>query len=328
MTLNAILRAAGISLSKALPHNNTIKSHILVIPVKNLLKLFPKEKVGQLGHQRNDKARITTSKASHIFELKNRPDTQGEFRAVWFSGVLNILDGNHRIRAWLDHEHLRMSSVMLKIYEPDTVQQLEALYSSIDSRKNAKGSQDDLWSIFNVAGFSENLDSEEMKVGKKLATVMKHFLPGRGISERGAVAKKKKRALMLADDIFMALKNLPYTGVNRRISEVFGSAELLAVLMLAQSYVDTKQTAALAKLGQVMLTELPQHITYVLDGSRGRQRQTLGRVYEAYEEVARVQGHKRTGEKVVVARAAILRPKLEAYVATLVKKEQRMSAAA
>ena len=281
MTLNANLRAAGISLSKALPHDNNIRSHILVIPVKNLLKLFPVEKVGRLGHQRNDKARICTSKASHIFEIKNRPDTQGEFRAVWFEGVLNILDGNHRIRAWHEHEHLRMQSVMLKIYEPNTIEQLEALYNSIDSRKNAKGSQDDLWSIFNVAGFSEMLESEEMKVGKKLATVMKHFLPGRGISERGAVAKQKKRALLLADHIFMALKNLPYSGVNRRISEVFGSAELLAVLMLAQTYADSKQTAALAKLGQVMLAELPLHISYVLDGSRGRNRQKLGRVFEA-----------------------------------------------
>jgi len=330
MTLKSILRSAGLSLADALSCDNTIKAHILVMPVDNLLKLFPKDVAGSLEVQRNDAARLKTRKSSHIFDTQNRPDTQSEFRAVWFEGELKILDGNHRIRAWHEQVHLRMATVSLKIYEPITVEQVEALYSSIDSRKNAKSSQDELWSIFNYADITSELKSEEMQTGKNLATVMKHFLPGRGIAARGQVAQHKQRALYLADGLFNAIKNLPKAGVTCKLSEIFGGGELLAILELAQSYVDSGPAYEkhLGHLANLLAHDLPQYIAYTLDGSRSLSAPPLSTVFEEYEEAARLKGHKRTGEKVVVARAAILKPLLEDYVTSLVKSRRRRSSAA
>ncbi|KVP96945.1 hypothetical protein WJ97_14080 [Burkholderia ubonensis] len=323
MTLKSVLRSAGLSLTAALSCNNIIKAHILVMTGEQLLALFPEGSAGSLELQRNDAARLKTRKASHIMQLQNRPDTQSEFRAVWFDGELKILDGNHRIRAWHEQVHLRMANVSLKIYEPNTVEQVEALYASIDSRKNAKGSQDELWSIFNFAEITDMLTSEEMTTGKNLATVMKHFLPGKGIAARGLVARRKQRALRLADSLFNIIKNVPKTGVDRKLSEVFGGGELLAILELYQSYVDKDIEKGIYHLEQVVVHELKPYIEYALDGSRGMSAPEVTSVFEEYEENARLAGHKRTGEKVVVARAAILKPMLEAFVASRMKPARR-----
>lgn len=307
MTLKSILKKAGVDLSKALPCHNTIKSHILVLSGQQLLKLFALKTVGSLEVQRNDEARLKTRKASHIF-ANTRPDTQSEFRAVWHKGVLKILDGNHRIRGWHAQAHLVMESVSLRIYETTTDEQVESLYASIDSRKCAKNSQDDLWSIFNYAGFSESLVSEEMQTGKNLATVMKRFIPGVGIAGRGDVARRKKDVLLVADQLFNIM---PVSNI-RKVSDVFGGGELLAVLELAQSFVDAGDPGEFARFGLFMVGDLREYIQYRVDGERG-SKPALADAFAEYEEQARIKGHKRTGERVVVARAALLKPLLQAY---------------
>lgn len=324
MTLKSILKKAGIDFSKALPCHNTIKSHILVLSGQQLLKLFALKTVGSLEVQRNDEARLKTRKASHIFDSA-RPDTQSEFRAVWHKGVLKILDGNHRIRGWHAHAHLVMESVCLRIYETTTDDQVERLYASIDSRKCAKNSQDDLWSIFNYAGFAESLVSEEMHTGKNLATVMKRFLPGVGIAARGDIARRKKGALLFADQLF---NHMPVSNI-RKVSDVFGGGELLALLELAQSFVDAGDGDEFVRFGIFMVQDIRDYIQYRVDGERGDKR-ALADVFAEYEEQARIKGHKRTGERVVVARAAILKPLLQAYFESTrrAKSSRRMKAAA
>jgi hypothetical protein len=324
MTLKSILKKAGVDFTKALPCHNTIKSHILVLSGQQLLKLFALKTVGSLEVQRNDEARLKTRKASHIF-AGTRPDTQSEFRAVWHKGVLKILDGNHRIRGWHAHAHLVMESVSLRIYETTTDEQVESLYASIDSRKCAKNSQDELWSIFNYAGFSESLVSEEMQTGKGLATVMKRFLPGTGIAQRGEIARGKKDALLLADELF---SHMPVSNI-RKVSDVFGGGELLAVLELAQSFVDAGDPVEGRHFSVFILDTLGRYIQYRVDGERG-SKPAVADAFAEYEEQARIKGHKRTGERVVVARAAILKPLLQAYFESTrhAKSTRRMKAAA
>lgn len=322
MTLKSILKKAGVDFTKALPCHNTIKSHILVLSGQQLLKLFALKTVGSLEVQRNDEARLKTRKASHIF-AGTRPDTQSEFRAVWHKGVLKILDGNHRIRGWHAQPHLVMESVCLRIYETTTDEQVESLYASIDSRKCAKNSQDDLWSIFNFAGFSESLVSEEMQTGKNLATVMKRFLPGVGIAHRGEIARRKQGALLLADQLF---NHMPVSNI-RKVSDVFGGGELLAVLELAHSFAEDQDE--FVRFGLFMVGDVRQYIQYRVDGERGNK-PAVADAFAEYEEQARIKGHKRTGERVVVARAAILKPLLQAYFESTrrTKSTRRMKAAA
>ena len=325
MTLNATLKKAGIALSKALPCDNTIPAHIMVLTGEQLLKLFPLEKVSKLGVQRNDAARLGTKKASHIFELNSRPDTQSEFRAVWYHGVLMILDGNHRIRAWHLDPHLVMANVTLKIYEPETEEQVEALYKSIDSRKNVKNSQDELWSVFNYAGLAAGLRSQRMQVGTNLATVMKRFLPGTDIATRGAAAKRKTRALLLADSMFTYL---PTKSRQLKVGDVVGGGEILAILELAHSYVEKRQEVEFLYFSRVMHDEFRAYVNYALDGSRTGKAPALAEVFEAYGDEANRRGYKRTGEAVVVARAALLKPMLEKFMTDYIKMAKRFGISA
>jgi hypothetical protein len=317
MTLKSILRSAGLSLATALKCDNTLRSHIMVLSGQQLLRLFPANSVGKLPQQRNDAARLESSKGSHVLTLENRPDTQSEFHAVFFEGRLWILNGNHRIRAWWLHAHLIMESVCLRIYEPKTVEQMEALYNSIDSRRAAKGSQDDLWSIFNFAGFSEKLESTEMTTGKNLATVMKRFLPGTGIVARGQVALAKQEVLLCVDNLFLNLDKLAKNG-PRKLSEAFGGGELLAIMELMQSYLDKGDKVAVYHIKQIVQAELLVYLNYAMGLARSCT--ALADVFAEYEQEAFLKGHKRTGEKVVVARAAILKPLLDAYVTSVMMK--------
>ncbi|HDR9103614.1 TPA: hypothetical protein QDB04_000334 [Burkholderia vietnamiensis] len=317
MTLTALFKKAGISTVASLSYANTIQTTVMVLTGEQLLKLFPLEEIGTLPEQRNDEERVKTKKASHITELNGRPDSQAEFHAVWFKGRLQLVNGNHRVRVWHTNRHLLMAFVQLTIYEPQTEAQREALYNSFDNRKAVKGSQDDLWSVFNYAGIAKAMTSTQMKTGRNLATVMKHFLPGTSISTRAKAAKRKADVLDLADKL---LAKLP---TDRKASEIFGAAEMLAFLEVSQGYKDAGNTAAMMVIVDDVLPVIPQYVSFVLDGSRHPSKPALADAFLQYEEVARLQGHKRTGEKVVLARAAILKPLLESYVTSCVKAKKR-----
>jgi hypothetical protein len=317
MTLTAMLKKAGISTVASLSYANTIQTTVMVLTGEQLLNLFPLKVVGKLPEQRNDEERVKTKKASHITELNGRPDSQAEFAAVWFKGKLLLVNGNHRLRVWHANRHLLMAFVQLTIYEPQTEAQREALYNSYDNRKAAKGSQDDLWSVFNYAGIAGSMVSSQMKTGRNLATVMKHFLPGTSISARAEAAKRKADVLDLADKL---LEKLP---TDRKVSEIFGAAEMLAFLEVSQGYLDAKNTAAMMVIVDNVLPAIPQYVSFVLDGSRHPSKPALADAFLQYEEVARLQGHKRTGEKVVIARAAILKPILDSYVTSCMTPKKR-----
>lgn len=164
------------------------------IPVSEVLSSFPL--CGYFDNplfcQRNDEDRLAGGMANHVLNatVSNSPQ---QYISVAIGPRMDpvIVDGHHRVRNW--HANgCPFPKLIVCVHYVKNMTELGLLYSMFDSRNQAKGNGDTLFSVFRGASLEPQLGSPELRTGKTVWGVFKRYFGdvSKGTSEmRNAITE-------------------------------------------------------------------------------------------------------------------------------------------
>jgi hypothetical protein len=141
------------------------------MPIAQFLTLAKKLK--PIPVQRNDLFRLDNGLARHLgtFELP-----QASLVLAYWKGKLWVLDGNTRIRHWLENMGSELPSrVTVTVLVVSSADEATRYYNCYDASVSRKTKRDSLLGMFRDAGLNPELLGSKLAAGGKLLGVMQHI---------------------------------------------------------------------------------------------------------------------------------------------------------